>query len=483
MKYRTKLYLSFFLVALLSTCLGIWLFYREGRDQYFNVMRSKVLSIAATSAAMLDGQNLGPLRNTKDTNDPLYQKLVRELRNIRNANRREDVDVHFVYAVSPSPTNPEQLVFIGDADENPEPLGEVYVYDDAYDILSNEDFPFASRKFISDQWGLWLSGFAPVFDSQGTYSASVGVDINAHIILSRLNKLMSFGEFALLASMALAGILAFILARFSSKSLNQILKGVEEIERGDFDVRIPMQTHDEYANLASAIEHMGQGLKERERLKLSFASYVSRHVMEKILKNDTPLRLEGERKKITVMFTDIRDFSKLAETLPAEEVVALLNEYFAKMFDIIFDGGGTLDKFVGDSIMVEFGAPLDDPEQEKHAIETALKMQHTLSKLQADWKDQGKPYIEMGIGIHTGHAVVGNVGSERRMEYTAIGDTVNVASRLEQATKALLKPILVSETTLQGAGDHFETESLGEMELHGRTEKIKVFAVFSTKKK
>lgn len=477
MKYRTKLYLSLFLVALVSASLAIWIFYREGREQYFNVLRSKVLSIAATSAAMIDGEHLESLRHTTNLQDPVYIHLVDTLRKIRNANRRDDINVGFVYAVSQSPTNSDQLIFIGDADENPEPLGEVYVYDDAYDILSNQDFAFASKKFITNQWGIWLSGYAPIFDTQGNYVASVGADIDAHIIIRRLNELMTFGKFALIASMIIAGIMAFFLGRFSSRSLNRILDGIASIEREEYDVKISMKSHDEYADLAFSIEQMARGLKERERLKLSFASYVSQHILEKILEPGTSLHLEGQRKKITVLFTDIRDFTKLAETLPAEEVVSLLNEYFAKMFDIIFESGGTLDKFVEDSIMVEFGAPLEDEKQETHAIETAISMQKELKLLNEKWKAQGKPQIEMGIGIHTGNAVVGNIGSERRMEYTAIGDTVNVASRLEQETKVLLKPILVSEETWKGAESQFEAESLGELELRGRKEKIRVYAI------
>ena len=220
--------------------------------------------------------------------------------------------------------------------------------------------------------------------------------------------------------------------------------------------------------LGNAINSMTKGLRERERLKLNFARYVSQHVMDTILKSEHVAKLEGERRKITVLFSDIRQFTQLSERLRPEDVVSLLNEYFEVMLDVIFRHQGTLDKFLGDGIMVEFGAPLDDEKQELHAVQTAIGMQRELKKLVMKWEKEGRPKIEIGIGVHTGLAVVGNIGSEKRIEYTAIGDTVNVASRLEQATKLLKKPILISETTYEGIKDTFKALSLGPMILPGR---------------
>jgi adenylate cyclase len=382
-----------------------------------------------------------------------------------------------VYILAPSPTDPSQLIYVGDADEDPEYLGEVYTYDDASMILLNQHQAFSNRKFTNDQWGLWLSSFAPITDSKGNYVATLAVDINAKIILGRLSKLVMFGRISLAASIALALLVAYLLSRFTTRSLSAIHQGVTEIGEGNLKYEVNLQTKDEFNDLAQAINSMAKGLQERERLKLNFARYVSHQVLEKILQADTSTKLEGERRKVTILFTDIRQFTHLTEHLPAEEVVSLLNEYFDKMFEIILSNFGTLDKFIGDSIMVEFGAPIDDPNQEKHALETAIKMQQELKILCDKWEKEGKPRIEMGIGIHTGLAVVGNIGSEKRMEYTAIGDTVNVASRLEHATKILKKPILVSESTLKHLQDKFLHENLGPITLPGREETITVYAI------
>lgn len=144
------------------------------------------------------------------------------------------------------------------------------------------------------------------------------------------------------------------------------------------------------------------------------------------------------------------------------------------MLDIIFEHKGTLDKFIGDGLMVEFGAPLDDEFQEKNAVTAAIAMQKALEKLNTTWK---QPTIQIGIGIHTGFAVVGNVGSEKRMDYTAIGDTVNIASRLEQMTKSTKRSILISENTYQTVKEEFPAESLGPITLPGRQEPIRVYAI------
>lgn len=188
---------------------------------------------------------------------------------------------------------------------------------------------------------------------------------------------------------------------------------------------------------------MTKGLQERERLKLNFSRYVSDHVLEKILSSSVPTKLEGERRKITVLFSDIRQFTQLSENLSPEQIVSLLNEYFKVMLDIIFAHKGTLDKFIGDGLMVEFGAPLQDDFQEKNAVTAA----------------------------------VGNIGSEKRMEYTAIGDTVNIAARLEQMTKSTGKYILISEDTYQAIKDEFDAKNLGSTALIGRQEPITVYAI------
>src|SRR5260370_29459769 len=148
-----------------------------------------------------------------------------------------------------------------------------------------------------------------------------------------------------------------------------------------------------------------------------------------------------------VLFGDVRGFTTISEAMQPEQVVELLSEFFDRMVEVVLGNQGTIDKFLGEGMMVIFGAPLDDPYQEEHAVAAALEMQKELETLCVKWQAEGLPRVRMGIGINSGSAVVGNIGSEEHMEYTAIGDTVNLASRLESATKELDAEIIFSEST------------------------------------
>lgn len=482
MKYRSKLYIALVATTLVSTLAGLGVTYWHMRKVLLVELQSKVISIAASTAITLDPKMVDQVIKSPQKNNLAYLELQSELVKSRDANRRKDVYVKYVYILSQIVPNSNHFSYLVDAEEssspNYSPLGEsADVEAVEANLVTHKNQAYSPSRFISDQWGDWMTAYAPIYDNNGKYLATLGINIFASNVMSELHKLLGFGLFAFLLTLIIALIAGWFLSRHETIALQALHDGVRAIDGGDLAKRIVVLSEDEFAELAVEINHMAQGLQEKERLRSNFARYVSQHVMESITSSDGPLKLSGERRKVTLLFSDIRQFTKLAEKSDPEQVVQILNEYFSSMVEIIFRNHGMLDKFLGDGIMVEFGAPLDDANQEYHAVKTALEMQEGLQLLCEKWQSEGKPSIQIGIGIHTGFAVVGNIGSERRIEYTAIGDTVNVASRLEQFTKELKVPILISESTVQAIQDKFNFKNLGPQTLRGRTDPIVVYTI------
>lgn len=475
MKYRTKLYISLVGVAFASIVLGLFIVSTETEKLLFKMLQSRTMSIAATATANMDASLFAKINKDTKRDSPEYHEARAVLLRYLNANRRNDIYISELYTLYLD--NDNSIYFGVETSLDPDLPGTVYNDTDKQLILDNWNTYSVDDHYVTDQYGVWLSAFSPIRDDKGNVVAVLGVDVNAVDIHLKLDELIKFGLWGLLSSIVLSFILAHFLSKQVTTSLDKLSAVVQRIEEGDLTARSELETNDEFSKLGYQINSMCKGLQERERLKMSFARYVSTHILDKILKTEAPLVLEGERRKVTLLFSDIRQFTQLAERLPPEEVVALLNEYFEQMIEVIFSQGGTLDKFIGDGIMAEFGAPLDDDKQEEHAVAAAIGMHRALLKLCEKWRLENKPLLRMGIGVHTGEAVVGNIGSERRTDYTAIGDAVNVAARLEQATKILKTPILISESTYLATKDLFPYKDLGSMALPGRREQIRVYTV------
>jgi adenylate cyclase len=213
--------------------------------------------------------------------------------------------------------------------------------------------------------------------------------------------------------------------------------------------------------------------RTREQAVQMFSRFVNPHVVKELVAHGG-LSRAGESREITILFSDIRGFTTLSEKRTPQQVVELLNRYFTLQVEVVFRHGGSLDKFIGDCIMAFWGAPLDDPEHARHAVEAALEMGEVLQRFKKELGEEDADF-DVGIGIHSGPAVVGLIGSEQRREYTAIGDTVNLGSRIEGLTKGVSR-ILVSRETMQACGDAFEFKSYGSFKVKGREQDVELFA-------
>lgn len=214
--------------------------------------------------------------------------------------------------------------------------------------------------------------------------------------------------------------------------------------------------------------------KKAHEIRSIFSSYVSPKIVERLIENPEKAKLGGERKIVTVLFSDIIGFTSLSEEKTPEEVVELLNEYFKEMTEIIFKWDGTLDKFVGDEIMAFWGAPIDQPNHAELALRCAINMVDKLKKLQKKWSKENKAVLDCGIGINTGEVVIGNIGAEgKKMDYTVIGDNVNLAARIEKLTRNYKAKILITEYTLRNINELIKDKRLGHCEIK-RLEAVKV---------
>ncbi|HXZ34889.1 MAG TPA: CHASE2 domain-containing protein [Thermodesulfobacteriota bacterium] len=219
--------------------------------------------------------------------------------------------------------------------------------------------------------------------------------------------------------------------------------------------------------------------KEKKRIRGAFQYYLTASVVEEMLRNPDKLKLGGEKKDLTVLFSDIRGFTSISERMTPDGLVKFLNEYLTKMTDVVFKYDGLLDKYIGDAVMAVWGAPLDQPDHARRACLTALDMLDELHRLQKKWSAEGLPVLNIGIGVNAGPMVVGNMGSDRRFNYTVMGDSVNTGSRLEGLNKVYGTNIIVSQTTLEKVQEEFIARELDLVRVKGKGQPVKIFELLS----
>lgn len=276
--------------------------------------------------------------------------------------------------------------------------------------------------------------------------------------------------------MVLVGIAGAVgLSLLMTRPVSRLVEGTKAIAAGNFQISLAVSSRDEIGELVEAFNRMAKSLREKEMIKQAFTRYVAREVVEEILKDPEQMALTGERREVSVLFCDIRGFTPLSERLSPEEVVALLNEFYTLMIDTVFKHEGTLDKFLGDAVMAVFGAPIAHQDHSIRAVRTAVAMQSGIQELSNRRVQEGKDPIAIGIGVSAGEAVAGTVGTENRMEYTVIGDRVNLAARLEANAKP--GQVLISQWTYEKVDKLVNARSLGYFKVKGKEEEVEVYEV------
>jgi adenylate cyclase len=273
--------------------------------------------------------------------------------------------------------------------------------------------------------------------------------------------------------------LAILIVYFFGKTLTspiiRLVGATKEIEKGNFKVDIEPTSSDEIGDLTSSFIEMGKGLEEREKMKDAFGKFVNKEIAEQVLKGE--IRLGGERKNAAVFFSDIRSFTAISEKLEPEEVVEFLNDYMTRMVDCVNATYGVVDKYIGDSIMAIWGAPVSRGNDIENAVNGALMMRKELMEFNKGRGGDRKPIINIGCGINYGPVLAGQIGSEERMEYTVIGDTVNLASRIEALNKPFGTDILISEDAYGLVKGIYRVEPMQKIKVKGKVESQQIYAV------
>jgi adenylate cyclase len=280
-----------------------------------------------------------------------------------------------------------------------------------------------------------------------------------------------------LLGLAISGAVGVWIARGVSKPVLQLAEGARKIAAGDYQHRVRLRQQDELGSLADSFNQLSGGLAERDRVRDLLGKVVSPEVAAELLRKD--VTLGGEEREVTVLFSDLRNFTTMSERLPPQEMLGILNRYFTSMDAIIEKHGGVVDKYMGDALMALFGAPLANSDDADRAMRAALEMTEALDDLNRQGNGRGLPVIGIGIGINTDVVVAGNMGSKTRLNYTVIGDGVNLASRLQGLTKTpeYETRIIISGSTLARAKQQYRTRRLGEVAVKGKQKETEIFAL------
>jgi adenylate cyclase len=354
-------------------------------------------------------------------------------------------------------------------------------------LVHTERFPTASSVNVTSESSIadegktsWaLARFDPKFMTglKGNYGVIAALDVTKikDIVLRNL----IYALLVLLAATAASIGFGARLATVMSRAIKRLQAAQKRLEAQDFVHVDAVKTGDELEDLATGFNQMVDQLKAADEMKTTMGKYMARKVMAHLLKEK--MSLGGEKLEVTILFTDIRSFTSISENMDPQALVALLNEYFTEMVAIVIGQDGVVDKYIGDAIMVVFGAPEPMADDALRAVKSAVGMRNALAKLNERLKERGAAPLRTGIGIHTGEVIAGSIGHEEQRQYTVIGDAVNLASRLETATKDLGVNILISEHTYAIVKEHVEARPMKEIHVKGRAQPVMTYEVLGLK--
>jgi adenylate cyclase len=398
-----------------------------------------------------------------------------------------DAHLRGIYGLRLSDTPGTYEVIFGSGPDAPS-AGERYLAPHDTALRQATDGPVAHESATEGETGATITAFAPWKRSGDRLYAIIGVTVDARQVIEMRDRMLGIAIMAILVLIIALILVSRQVARQVEAPFRRLLEAIRAIDAGDYDVRLRFRDNDEFAQVAGHFNSMAKHLSERTFMRETLGRYMSEEVAQVLLDDPHAVRLGGELREVTIFFSDIRGYSTVSERLTPSEVVDLINAYFTAMHEVIDRHHGSVIEYLGDGMLVAFGAPVRHDDHAEHAVRCALAMGKRLHELNATWgqsalgerlNDVGLDRLTARIGIHTGTVVAGNLGSPHRMKYGVIGDAVNLAARLEVLNKDLETAVLLSDKVYQRLPEELRhrTTVEGVHQVKGRDEPVGVFSI------
>lgn len=428
--------------------------------------RRRLADSVNIAASQVDVSLLQGLQTRSDEQTSDYLALQAQLRTIRD----RGTDVYFVYAMRLQEDG--QVVFVVDAEEDPALVSHIGdVYPDVTPMLlaaltapAGITTPYVEQDFGSDAWGTWLSAYVPLYNADGSLEAILGMDISAERVLAHERQYKMIVWLVCIVATVVVLPIGLEVARRIRNPLAKL--ETEMLKVKDFDLDSQVAVHSRITEIDSMADQLGN-MKSGLR---SFRKYLPADLVRQLLSLGMDARLGGSKKDLTIFMSDIQNFTSISEQLDPDTLIRYLGEYQNVMVSALLKSEATVSQYLGDGLLAFWGAPRPMQDHALRACQAALDCLSAIEELHQKWRVEGAQIVfSTRIGINTGDVIVGNIGSEERMSYSVIGDNVNLASRLETASKLYGTHILISEHTRRLVEGQFATRLLDKVVFAGKS--------------
>ncbi len=463
-----KLAAAFALLTLLTVGLVGGLVHERQKREVEDTLGTQLLNIARTAVLLVDPTLHAEVQATLSRESTAYQRLRKSLAAVQT----ETLLTTPIRTLADFDPVKRSARLVVDGDGSGRPGEPVALAPELIEPLgwTLEDGVARYTRIYRNASGTWITALAPIVDVRGRAIAVLSMDYAVDLYFDRLRELQITIVQASVAGALAALLLGLLAARRLTRPIGALTEGVARVAAGDLSKELPVRSRDEIGQLTRAFNEMVAGLRQRDFIRNAFGRYVSPEVAKTLLESPEGLRLGGHKREVTVLMSDLRGYTRFAEQGDPARVMEVLNAYLARMADIVIAHGGTINEFIGDAIFAVFGAPLDHADHAERAAAAALAMQAAMDGLNHENADRGWPRFEMGIGVNTGEAVVGNIGSEQRAKYAVVGSAVNLAARVEGCTVG--GQIFITTGTLERIRELAEVAEPVRVELKGILEPV-----------